>query len=94
VVWRDKPDVCILKNMHPPPTNDNMCNELGNAVQPELIQDYNRRISYVDLMGQNDKKLLNTKPDIKVDKTFSYFLRITALNSFLLVTVYGTKMTH
>lgn len=94
VVWRDKPDVCILKNMHPPPTNDNMCNELGNAVQPELIQDYNRRISYVDLMGQNDKKLLNTKPDIKVDKKFSYFLRITALNSFLLVTVYGTKMTH
>jgi len=95
VVWRDKPDIRILKNMCPPPTNDNMCNELGNAIQPEFIQDYNRCISYVDLMGLNDKKkLLNTKPDIKVDKKFSYFLRMTALNSFLLLTVYRTEMTH
>ena len=52
LVWRDKPDVRILKNMHPPPTNDNMCNELRNAIQPEFIQNYNRRIGYVDLLGQ------------------------------------------
>jgi len=94
MVWRDKPDVCILKNMRLLPTNDNMCNELGNAIQPEFIQDYNRHIGYVDLTVQNDKKLLNTKPDIKLDKKFSYFLCMTALNSFLLLTVYGTEITH
>lgn len=93
VVWRDKPDVCLLTNMRPP-TNDNTCNEIGNAIQPEFIQGYNRHIRYVDLMGQDDKQFLNTKPDIKVDKKFSYFLCMTALNSSLLLTVYGTKMTH
>jgi hypothetical protein len=70
MVRRDKPDVRVLTNMHPPPTNDNMCNELGNAIQPEFIQDHNRHIGYVDLTGQDDKQLLNTKPDIQVDKKF------------------------
>lgn len=93
-VWRDKPDVCILTNMCPPPTNDNMCNELGSPIQPEFIQDYNRRIGYVNLTGRDDEQLLNTNPGIKVDKKFSYFLCMTTLNSFLLLTVYGTKMTH
>jgi hypothetical protein len=74
MVWRGKPDVCTLTFMCPPPTNDNLCNELGSAIQPEFIQDYNRRIGYVDLMGQDDKQLFNTEPDIKVDKKFSYFL--------------------
>jgi hypothetical protein len=74
MVWRVKPDVPILTNMCPPPTNCNVCNELGNAIQPEFIQDYNRCIGYVDLMGQDDQQLLNTKPDIKVDKKFSYFI--------------------
>lgn len=71
-----------------------MCNELGSPIQPEFIQDYNRHIGYVNLTGQDDKQLLNTKPDNKVDKKFSYVLCMTALNSFLLLTVYGTKMTH
>jgi hypothetical protein len=44
-------------------------------------------------MGQNDKQLLDTKPDTEGDKKFSYFLCVTALNSFLLLTAYGTKMT-
>jgi hypothetical protein len=94
MVWRDKPDVHILTNMCPPPTNDNMYNELGSAVQPEFIQDCNRHVGYVDLTGQDDKQLLSTNPDMKVDKKFSYFLCMTALNSFLILTVYETKMTH
>jgi hypothetical protein len=61
VVWRDKPDVFILTNMRPPPTNDNMYYELVNAIQPEFIQGYNRHIGYVDLTGQDDEQLINTK---------------------------------
>ena len=94
MVWRDKPDVCILTNVCFPPASDNMCNELGSAIQPEFIQGHNRRARYVDLMGQDAKPLLITKPDIKVDKKCSYFLYMTALNIFLLLTVYGTKITH
>jgi hypothetical protein len=80
--------------MRPPPTNDNMCNELGKAIKPEIIQGYNRCMGYVDLTEQDDKELLDTKPDIEVDKKCSYFLCMTALNSFPLLTLYGTKMTH
>jgi hypothetical protein len=94
MVWRDKPDVHILTNMRPPPANDNMCNEPGNAIKPEIIQGYNRCVGYVDLTGQDDKQLLNTKPDIEVDKKSSYFLCMIPLNSFPLLTMYGTKMTY
>jgi hypothetical protein len=80
--------------MRLPPTNDNMCNEFGNAIKPEFIQDYNRCMGYVHLRGQDDKQLLDTKPDIEVDNKFSYCLCMTALNDFLLLTVCGTKMTH
>jgi hypothetical protein len=63
MVWRDKLVVHILTNMRPPPTNDNMCNELGKAIKPEI-----RCVGCVNLTGQDDKELLDTTPDIEVDK--------------------------
>jgi hypothetical protein len=49
MVWRDKRDIHVLTNMHHPPANGNFCDEHGNAIKPEIIQDYNRHIGYVDL---------------------------------------------
>jgi hypothetical protein len=43
MVWRDKRDVHILTHMRHPPASGNFCDEHGNAIKPEIIQDYNRR---------------------------------------------------
>jgi hypothetical protein len=31
-----------------PPAEGNFCDEYGNAVKPAIVQDYNRRVVYVD----------------------------------------------
>jgi hypothetical protein len=49
MVWRAKCDVHILTNMHHPPTNGNFCDKHGNAIKPEIIQDYNRHMGYAGL---------------------------------------------
>jgi hypothetical protein len=33
VVWRDKRDVCLLTNIHDPPTDGNYRDEHGNAIK-------------------------------------------------------------
>jgi hypothetical protein len=49
MVWRDKRDVCVLTNMHNPPAIEgNFCDEHGNALKPQIIQDYNQHMGYVD----------------------------------------------
>jgi hypothetical protein len=40
IVWKDKQNVNILKNMHSPPWEGNFCDEQGKAVKPLIIQGY------------------------------------------------------
>jgi len=48
VVWKDKRDVCPLKNIHDPPREGNYHNEHGNAIKPAIVADYNRHMGHVD----------------------------------------------
>ena len=48
VVWRDKRDVCMLTNIHDPPSEGNFRDEHGNAIKPAIVADYNRHMGYVD----------------------------------------------
>jgi hypothetical protein len=38
--------------MHRPPEEGNFCDEYVNALQPAIVQDYNRHMRYVDKSGR------------------------------------------
>jgi hypothetical protein len=49
MVWKDKHDVYVLTNMHSPPaTEGNFCDNYGNALKPQIVQDYNQHMGYID----------------------------------------------
>jgi hypothetical protein len=48
VVCRDKRDVCLLTNIHDPPTEGNYRDERGNAIKPAIVADYNRHMGHID----------------------------------------------
>ena len=56
VVWRDKRNVCLLTNIHDPPTEGNYRDEHGNAIKPAIVVDYNHHIGHVD----NADKMANS----------------------------------
>jgi hypothetical protein len=82
MVWRDKTNVHILINMHCPATNDNFCDEHGNAVKSQVIQDYNKHVGYFDLR----------------DRMYSYSTQCQTWkwtkNIIFCPPAHGTKMTH
>ena len=48
VVWRDKRDVCLLTNIHDPPTEGSYRDEHVNAIKPAIVADYNCHMGHVD----------------------------------------------
>ena len=48
VIWKDKRDVRLLKNIHDPPREGNYWDEHGNAIKPANVADYKRHMGYVD----------------------------------------------
>jgi hypothetical protein len=95
MVWRDKRDVHRLTNMHHPPTNGNFCDEHGNAIKPEIIQDYNRHMGYVDLCDRLTNSYAIQRCTWKGTKRLLFhLLDMTIVNIVLLLTACGTKITH
>ena len=48
VVWRDKRDVCLLTNIHDPPTEGNYRDEHRNTIKPVIVADYNHHMGLVN----------------------------------------------
>ena len=48
ILWRNKRDVRILTNIHDPPVEGNFRNSNGKAIKPQIVEDYNRHMGYVD----------------------------------------------
>jgi hypothetical protein len=92
----DKKDVHVLTNMHHPPTNGNFCDEHGNAIKPEIIQDNNRHTGYVDLGDRIAHSYSIQRRTCKWTKKLFFFqlLDMIILNSFLFLTSCGAKITH
>ena len=81
VLWREKRDVCMLTNVHDPPSEGNFRDEHGNAIKPATVADYNSHMGYVDKAG----RMGNMGGELKVDKKpFSHLLDMTILNSYIL----------
>jgi hypothetical protein len=86
MVWRDKCDVYVLTNMHnPPATEGNFCDEHGNTLKLQIVQDYNQHIGY---SGKGDRTTNSYSIQWQTWKWaknfFFHLLDLTIVNSFLL----------
>jgi hypothetical protein len=48
ILWQDKTDICMLTNIHSAPVKGNFCNEVGKAINLQIVMDYNHHMGYVD----------------------------------------------
>jgi hypothetical protein len=44
----DKRDIHMLTNIHNPAEEGNFCDEKGNHIKPNIVEDYNCHTGYVD----------------------------------------------
>lgn len=93
--WKDKRDVFLLTNMHSPPAEGNFVDEHYNAIKPQVIEDYNKHMGYVDKADRMANSYGISRRTWKwTKKLFFHLLDITILNSFLLHKTAGGKMSH
>jgi hypothetical protein len=83
--------------MHHHPAEGSFCDEYVNAVKPAVVQDYNRHMGYID-------KSDHTTNSYFIDRCmwkwtgkkvfFFHLLDFSVLNSFILLTSCGSKLSH
>jgi len=92
VVWRDKRDVCLLTNIHAPPTEGNYRNEHGNVIKPAIVADYNCHMGKVDNADRIDNSYTASCRTWKWTKNlFFHLLDLTIVNSYILLSSCGGK---
>ncbi|PNF29671.1 PiggyBac transposable element-derived protein 4 [Cryptotermes secundus] len=95
VRWKDKRDVYVLTNLHPPPLEGNFRDESGHAVKPHVIEDYNAHMGFVDKSDRMVNSYGIARRTWKwTKKLFFHLLDMTILNAYLLHKSCGGKMTH
>jgi len=86
VVWRDKRDVCLLTNIHTPPTEGNYRDEHGNAIKPAIVANYNRHMGHVDKADRMANSYTASCRTWKwTKKLFFHLLDLTIVNSYILL---------
>jgi hypothetical protein len=95
VVWKDKRNVNLLTNMHPGPADGIFCDEHGNTVKPNVVQDYSKHMGYVDKCDRMTNSYTIIRRTWKwTKKLFFHLLYLTILNNFILFASCGAKVTH
>ncbi|PNF34414.1 hypothetical protein B7P43_G13948 [Cryptotermes secundus] len=95
VRWKDKRDVYVLTNMHPPPLDGNFRDESGRAIKPHVIEDYNAHMGFVDKSDRMVNSYGIARRTWKwTKKLFFHLLDMTVLNAYLLHKSCDGKMTH
>jgi hypothetical protein len=41
LVWKDRSEVYMLTNMHPPPAEGNFCDDSNHPMKPYIMEQYN-----------------------------------------------------
>jgi hypothetical protein len=94
-VWKDKRDVHMLTNMHNPPAEGNFCDDHGNAIKPAIVEDYNKHMGYVDKSDRMANSYSISRRTWKwTKKLFFHLLDLTILNSYILLSSCGAKLSH
>ncbi|PNF24209.1 hypothetical protein B7P43_G15857 [Cryptotermes secundus] len=95
VRWKDKRDVYVLMNFHPPPLEGNFRDESGHAVKPHVIEDFNAHTGFVDKSDRMVNSYGIARRTWKwTKKLFFHLLDMSILNAYLLHKSCGGKMTH
>jgi hypothetical protein len=95
VRWKDKRDVFVLTNMHPPPFEGNFVDENGRAPKPQVIEDYNAHMGYVDKSDRMVNSYGIARRTWKwTKKLFFHLLDMTILNAYLLHKSCDGTLTH
>ncbi|PNF35737.1 hypothetical protein B7P43_G16133 [Cryptotermes secundus] len=95
LVWKDKRDVYMLTNMHCPPAEGNFFDEHGNAMKPAIVVDYNTHMGYVDKADRMANSYSISRRTWKwTNKLFFHLLNLTIVNSFILLSSCGVKLSH
>ncbi|PNF42548.1 hypothetical protein B7P43_G06920 [Cryptotermes secundus] len=92
---KDICDVYVLTNMHCPPAEGSFCDEHGNAIKPAIVVDYNMHMGYVDKEDRMANGYSISRRTWKwTNKLFFHLLDLTILNSFILLSSCGAKLSH
>ena len=95
IVWKDKQNVNILMNIHPPPLEANFCDKQGKTTKQAIIQDYNRHAGYTDNSDRIMKSYFISRRTWKwTKKLFIHLLDLTILNSFIILASCGSELSH
>jgi len=81
--------------MDPPPAEGNFCDNSNHPMKPHIVEHYNWHMGYVnnsDCMAYSYSMSRRTFKWIM--KLFFYFLDLTVLNSWILLSSCGAKCTH
>jgi hypothetical protein len=88
--------VCLLTNIHDPPTEGNYRDEHGNAIKPAIVVDYNSHMRHVD----NPDRMANSNTASRrtwkwTKKLFFNLLGLTIVNTHILLSSCGgNKISH
>lgn len=95
ILWRDRKDVHMLTNIHAAPAEGNFRNEWGKAVTPRIVADYEHRMHCVRKGNWKANKYTISRPRWKwTKKLFFHLLDLTILNSYILLSSCGKKISH
>ena len=84
--------MCLLINIHNPPTEGNYHDEHGNAIKLAIVADYNRHMGHVD----NSDRLANSYTASRrtwkwTKKLFFHLLDLAIVNNYILLSSCGGK---
>jgi hypothetical protein len=82
----------MLTNMHAPPAEGTSCDEHRNAIKP-TVGNYNRHMGYVDKADRITVVSLIIGSG-NGQKLFFHLLDLTIMNSFILLSSCGAKLSH
>ena len=95
LVWKERREVYMLTNMHPPPAEGNFCDDSSHPVKPYIIERYNRHIGYVDNSDRMANSFSISWCNFKrTKKLFFHLLDLTVLKSWILLSSCGAQYTH
>ena len=91
ILWRDKRDLRVLRNIHDPPAEGNFCDNNGKVIKAQIVADYNRHMRYVDKGDRMTEIYSINRRTWK--KLFFHLFDLAILNIYILFSsLGGTKI--
>jgi len=95
IVWKDKQKGNTLMNMYSPQLEGNFFGKHGKAMQLAMIQNYDRHMRFVDKSDHMIKCYSISRWTWKwTKKPVFHLLDLTILNSFIILTSRGSKLSY